>query len=235
MTAKTTGKVLFITGASSGIGRATAMAAIADGWQLGLMARRKDALIELRDTLGTDKVEIFAGDATQLDEQYSAVEQCIARFGRLDAAFANAGTGINIPGTENGDPDEWERMLAINIHGVLWTAKATLPHLRKTKGHFLVTGSMAGRSYHKGSIYSSSKWFVRGFALNLAAEMDEWGGRCTEIAPGMVNTAFFDTPKPDKLMPEDIAASVMFALNAPARANVREIFVMPTEGRDTPQ
>ncbi|MEM9808311.1 MAG: SDR family NAD(P)-dependent oxidoreductase [Cyanobacteria bacterium P01_D01_bin.56] len=196
------------------------------------MSRSKDALVELRDTLGADKVDIFAGDATQLDVQYAAVEQVVTRFGRLDAAFANAGTGINTPGTEKGDPQEWEHMLAINIHGVLWTAKATLPHLRKTKGHFVVTGSMAGRSYHKGSIYSSSKWFVRGFALNLSAEMDEWGGRCTEIAPGMVNTAFFDTPKPDKLMPEDIAASVMFALNAPARANVREIFVMPTERPD---
>ena len=222
-------KVLFITGASSGIGRATATAANDSGWKLGLMARREEALVELRDTLSADNVDIFVGDATQREVQNAAVEQLVARFGRLDAAFANAGVGINTPGTENGDPEEWERMLAINIHGLLWTAKATLPHLRKTKGHFLMTGSMAGRSYHKGSIYSVSKWFVRGFALNLAAEMDEWGGRCTEIAPGMVNTAFFDTPKPDKLMPEDIAASVMFALNAPARANVREIFVMPTE------
>ncbi|MEO1444716.1 MAG: SDR family oxidoreductase [Cyanobacteria bacterium J06635_11] len=225
-------KVLFITGASSGIGRATAIAAIDSGWRLGIMSRNKDALVELQGTLGADKVDICVGDATQLAAQYAAVEQVVERFGRIDAAFANAGVGINTPGTENGDPKEWERMLAININGVLWTAKATLPHLRKHKGHFLVTGSMAGRSYHKGSIYSSSKWFVRGFALNLAAEMDEWGGRCTEIAPGMVNTAFFDTPKPDKLMPEDIAASVMFALNAPARANVREIFVMPTEHPD---
>lgn len=225
-------KVLFITGASSGIGRATAIAAIDSGWKLGLMARREDALTALRDKLGTDNVEICIGDATQLASQSSAVEQVVERFGRLDAAFANAGVGINTPGTEKGDPEEWARMLAININGVLWTAKATLPHLRKSQGHFLVTGSMAGRSYHKGSIYSSSKWFVRGFALNLAAEMDEWGGRCTEIAPGMVNTAFFDTPKPDKLMPEDIAASVMFALNAPARANVREVFVMPTERKD---
>ncbi|MEL7086220.1 MAG: SDR family oxidoreductase [Cyanobacteria bacterium J06597_1] len=229
MDAENTDKVLFITGASSGIGRATAIAAIASGWRLGLMARSQDTLVKLQETLGADRVDIFAGDATQLDTQYAAVNQLVERFGRLDAAFANAGTGINTPGTENGDPEEWERMLAINIHGVLWTAKATLPHLRQTKGHFLVTGSMAGRSYHKGSIYSSSKWFIRGFALNLAAEMDEWGGRCTEIAPGMVNTAFFNTPKPDKLMPEDIASAVMFALNAPARANVREIFVMPTE------
>ncbi|MEM9694933.1 MAG: SDR family NAD(P)-dependent oxidoreductase, partial [Myxococcota bacterium] len=157
-----------------------------------------------------------------------AVEQLIARFGQLDAAFANAGTGVNQPGTEKGDPDEWNTMLDINIRGVLWTAKVTLPHLRERKGHFLVTGSVAGRRAAKGSIYSSSKWFVHGFAQNLAGEMAEWDGRCTEILPGMVDTPFFDDPKPDKLQPEDIASAVMFALDAPARANVREIFVMPT-------
>lgn len=220
--------VLFITGASSGIGRATARAAVAAGWRVGLMARRESALVELRDTLGGDHVEIYAGDATQLAAQQAAIEQVVTRFGQLDAAFANAGTGINKPGTENGDPEEWRSMIEINVFGVLWTAKAALPHLRKTKGHFVVTGSVAGRSHHKGSIYSSSKWFVHGFAQNLAAEMEQWEGRCTEIMPGMVDTAFFDNPKPDKLMPEDIAASVMFALQAPRRANVREIFITPT-------
>ncbi len=222
-------KVLFITGASSGIGRATAEAAVADGWRVGLMARRESALVELRDKLGADKTDIFAGDATSLDAQVAAVAQVVARFGQLDAAVANAGMGINTPGTENGDPEEWKQVVDINILGVLWTAKATLPHLRPNKGHVVLMSSVAGRSHHRGSIYSSSKWFVHGFGLNLAAEMAEWGGRCTTIAPGMVNTPFFDNPKPDKLMPEDIASSVMFALNAPRRANVREIFVMPTD------
>lgn len=143
------------------------------------MSRREENLIELRDMIGADKVDIFAGDATKLDVQYAAVEQLFARFGRLGAAFANTGTGISNPDTENGDSEEGERMVVININGVVRTAKATLPHLRKAKGHFVVTGSMAGRSCHNGSIYSSAKWFAHGFALNLAAEMDEWGGRCT--------------------------------------------------------
>lgn len=222
-------KVLFITGASSGIGEATAEAAVRDGWRVGLMARREDALGQIRERLGADKVQVLPGDATQFEAQSAAVETLIERFGQLDAAFANAGAGINRPGTENGDPEEWKRVVNINILGVLWTAKATLRHLRRTKGHFVLTSSVAGRTFHKGSIYSSSKWFVHGFGLNLAEEMAEWGGRCTTISPGMVNTPFFDNPKPDKLMPEDVAASVMFALNAPARANVREVFVMPTD------
>ena len=222
-------KTLFITGASSGIGRATARAAVADGWSVALMARREEALNELRDELGAKHVEVIAGDATSLDAQRSAVEQTLERWGKLDAAFANAGTGVSTPGTEGGDPEEWRSMVDINVMGVLWTAKATLPHLRETKGHFVVTGSVAGRMNPAGSIYSATKWFVNGFGSNLAGEMAKWGGRCTTISPGMVNTPFFDDPKPDKLHPEDIASSVLYALNAPRRANVREVYIMPTQ------
>ena len=87
---------------------------------------------------------------------------------------------------------------------------------------------MAGRTWHKGSIYSSSKWFAYGFGLNLANEMAEWQGRCTTICPGMVNTPFFDTAKPDKLDAKDVADAVMYAVNADPRNNVREVFLMPT-------
>ncbi|MCY0154415.1 SDR family NAD(P)-dependent oxidoreductase [Hoeflea alexandrii] len=80
-----------------------------------------------------------------------------------------------------------------------------------------------------GSVYGASKWFVHGYAGNLAEEMKEWGGRCTVIAPGMVNTAFFDEEKPDKLQPEDVADAVIFALEAKQRNTVREIFLMPSD------
>ena len=221
-------RVLFITGASSGIGRATAHAAVGAGWRVGLLARRTDALEEIREELGHDQVEVLAGDATSIDAQRHAVERLAERFGRVDAAFANAGVGIDKPGTEDGDPDEWRRVIDLNVLGVLWTAKVTLPHLRRTQGHFVVTGSVAGRTAGRGSIYSASKWFVHGFGQNLANEMQGWGGRCTIIAPGMVDTPFFDQPKPDKLAAEDIANAVMFALEAPPRANVRELLIVPT-------
>ena len=116
-------KVLFITGASSGIGRATAKKAVAADWKVGLMARRESALVELRDELGNDNVAVYAGDATKLEAQVKAVDQLVERFGQLDAAFANAGVGIDKPGTENGDPEEWRKMIDINILGVLWTAQ----------------------------------------------------------------------------------------------------------------
>jgi NADP-dependent 3-hydroxy acid dehydrogenase YdfG len=145
-----------------------------------------------------------------------------------NVAFANAGTGISQPGTEMGDPEEWKRVVDINVNALLWTAKLTLPHLREQKGHFILTSSVAGRTLHKGSIYGASKWFAYGFGINLAEEMAEWGGRCTTICPGMTNTPFFDQPKTDKLMPEDVADAVMFAVNANPRNNVREVYLMPT-------
>lgn len=218
---------LLITGASSGIGAATARAAAAAGWNVALIARSADRLDALADEIGDGALPIPA-DATDLAAQERAVARTVERFGGLDAAFANAGMGLSTPGTEAGDPAEWRRMVDVNILALLYTARAALPELRRAKGHLVLTGSAAGRTHIKGSIYGATKWFVHGYAGNMAAEMREWGGRCTVVAPGMVDTPFFDEAKPDKLKPEDVAAAVVFALNQPPRADVREIHLMPT-------
>ena len=182
-------KTLFITGASSGIGAATAKAAAAAGWNVGLFARSEDKLNALVDEIG-------------------------------DQAMAQGGT-------EKGDPEDWKSMVDLNVMGALYTAHAAMPHLRKTTGQYMVTGSAAGRRHIKGSIYGATKFFIHGFAGNLADEMAEWGGRCMVVSPGMVNTAFFDEAKPDKLQPDDVASAVMHALEAPAHVAVREIHLMP--------
>ncbi|ABC63531.1 SDR family oxidoreductase [Erythrobacter litoralis] len=221
-------KTLLITGASSGIGAATAKAAAAAGWNVALLARSGDKLTDLANEIGDAALPIQA-DVTDRGEVTSAVERTVDRFGALDAVFANAGTGVNNPGIETGDPQEWHDMIHVNILAVLYTAHATLPELRKTKGNFIVTGSKAGREHFKGSVYSATKWFVHGFAGNLAEEMREFGGRCCVISPGMVNTEFFDEPKPTKLQPEDVADAVVFALNQPDTSAVREIHMMPND------
>lgn len=221
-------KVLLITGASSGIGRATAFAAAKSGYKLALVARRENKLKEIVDEIGDDKAIALPADITKLEELGKAIHKTIDKFGKIDAVFANAGKGLEKPGTENGDPGEWSEMIDLNVKALLYTAKMTLPHLRHTKGHFLITSSVAGKIYLPGSVYGASKWFASGFGHNLAREMKEWGGRCTIICPGMVDTEFFDEPKPDKLKPEDIADAVVFALNAPHHSTVREIEVMPT-------
>lgn len=222
----TQGKTLFITGASSGIGAQTARQAVDAGWNVGLFARSEDKIATLAKDFG-DKAVALPGDVADRDAQAQALDTLAAKFGGIDAVFANAGTGVTAAGTQNGDPDEWHDMIHANVMGVLYTAHAALPHLQKTKGHYVVTGSAAGRRHIKGSIYGATKWFVHGFAGNLAEEMTEWGGRCTVISPGMVDTEFFDEADASRLHPSDVADAVMHALTAPGRADVREIHIMP--------
>ena len=221
-------KTLLITGASTGIGAATARAAANAGWNVALLARSQDALERLAEEIG-DTALALPCDITDREQLDKAVERAVNHFGGLDAVYANAGTGVSKPGIEKGDPEEWHAMIHLNVLAVLTTAHATLPHLRKTKGHFVVTGSKAGRDHLKGSVYGATKWFVQGFAGNLAEEMREWGGRCTVITPGMVDTPFFDEPKPEKIQPEDVANAVIFALEKPDTASVREIHIMPND------
>lgn len=221
-------KVVLITGASSGIGEATAKTLVNNGHKVILTARSEHKLTALVDELGADNALAIAADATDFNELENVVVKGVEKYGRLDVAFANAGMGVNAAGTENGDIDEWRKMLDININALLYTAKLTLPHLRKSTGHFILTSSAAGRIALKGSVYGATKWFAYGFGQNLAEEMKEWQGRCTTIAPGMVNTPFFDEAKPDKLDPTDVADAVLFAIEANPRCNVRELFLMPT-------
>ena len=221
--------VIAITGASSGIGEATAERLVNEGFSVALIARTEAKLLQLVEKLGEGSAYPIVADVSDyeaLEQAFQAIEK---RFGRIDGVFANAGTGASSPGIEQGDVKDWDTMLGANVNGLLYTAKASLPILRKTQGHFIITSSVAGRVALNGSVYGASKWFAYGFCLNLAEEMREWGGRCTTICPGMVNTPFFDEPKEDKLQPEDIANAVMFALSASDSSCVREVYVMPTK------
>ena len=219
-------KTLFITGASSGIGAATAHAAVASGWNVALMARSEDKLRSLQNELG-DAAAIFPGDVTQEADLLRATSGAVDRVGGIEAVFATAGRGLSKPGTEGGDLDDIRGMIDLNITGLVMTARATLPELRKTQGTLVLTGSAAGRRHIAGSIYGATKWFVHGYAGNMAEEMREWGGRCAVVAPGIVDTPFFDQGAPDKLQPEDVANAVIQIIDAPKRAAIREIFLMP--------
>jgi hypothetical protein len=221
-------KVMLITGASSGIGEATARKAAEQNYKLILTARREKVLQQMVSEFGDDNAIAIAADVTDFEALKKVVESGVNKFGRLDVAFANAGAGVSQPGTEQGDVKEWDAMINLNINALLYTAKLTLPYLRNSTGHFMMMGSAAGRNTIKGSIYGATKWFVHGFANNLAEEMKEWNGRCTTIAPGMVNTPFFDEPKTDKLDPDDVAEAVLYAASANSRNTVREIYLMPS-------
>lgn len=221
-------KVILITGATSGIGQAVAIRAASEGHQLIITGRREDKLNEIVDVIGEQHALAVVADATDYKQLEKVVAQGVKHWGRLDVAYANAGIGVDQAGAEKGNPEEWDQVIDINVKALLWTAHLTLPHLRKQKGHFILTSSVAGKIALPGSVYGASKWFAYGFGQNLAQEMAEWDGRCTSICPGMVNTAFFDEPKPDKLDPKDVADAVMFAINADPKSNIREVTLMPT-------
>lgn len=220
--------VLLITGASSGIGAATARAAAAEGWRLALAARSVDRLEALVAELGADRACAIACDVSDWDDQQRMADAALRRFGRIDAVFANAGTGGRPGGFSAAPVESWRQMVDVNILGVAYTLRATLEHVKAARGHVLITGSIAGRRVLAGSMYAATKWAVSAIGYALREELRGTGMRVTLIEPGMVDTPFFDDPKPDALRPEDVARAVLYALGQPAGVDVHELVVLPT-------
>ena len=221
-------RVLLITGASSGIGAATARAAAEAGFRLALLARSKDKLDALVDEIGDERALALGCDVGDLAEQERAVAAAVERFGRLDAVFANAGRGGTPGGFAGADPESWEAMMRTNVLGVAYTIRAGLEALKASRGHVVLTGSVAGRRTIGGSMYGVSKWAVTAIGYNLREELRGTGVRVTLIEPGMVDTPFFDEKKPDALQPDDVARAVVFALTQPQGCELHEIQVLPT-------
>lgn len=221
-------RVLLITGASSGIGAATARAASRKGYKLVLAARSLGKLETISQEFGPENVLTARVDVTSLDDQQAMVEQALERFGRIDAVFANAGRGGSPGGFSGADHKAWRDMILTNVYGVGLTVQATLPALRQSRGHMLLTGSAAGRATIPGSMYSATKWAVTGIGYNLREELRGSGIRVTLIEPGMVDTPFFDEPPEHALADRDIANAVLYALGQPAHVDVNEILVRPT-------
>jgi NADP-dependent 3-hydroxy acid dehydrogenase YdfG len=155
----------------------------------------------------------------------------IERFGAIDAVLANAGRGGSSGGYSEGDPDVWREMILVNVYGLALTLRATLAHLKASKGHLLITSSNAGRRPLPGSVYGATKWAATAMGYNVRGELQGTGVRVTVIEPGLVDTPFFDEPKPDALRPDDIARLVLFALEQPESVNLHEMVVTPTVQR----
>ncbi|MGF1461481.1 MAG: SDR family oxidoreductase [Leptolyngbyaceae cyanobacterium] len=221
-------RTLLITGASSGIGAATARQAAARNFNLALAARSTDKLEKLAQTLETDNVKTFACDVTDYAAQEKLIADAVAAFGSVDAVFANAGSGGEPGGFSSAPVESWQRIVNTNILGVAYTLRASLGEIKKHRGHVIITSSIAGRRTLSGSMYSASKWAVSAIGYNLREELRGTGVRVTLIEPGMVDTPFFDDPKPDALRPDDVARTVLFALSQPPSVDISELVVMPT-------
>jgi NADP-dependent 3-hydroxy acid dehydrogenase YdfG len=221
-------RVLVITGASTGIGAATARAAAAEGFSLVLAARSRDKLDALVGELGDDRALAVPTDVTVWQENESLIAAARDRFGRVDAVFANAGFGA-ARGWLKETPEHWREMVLTNVLGAAYTLRAAIQSVTETKGHLLVTGSVAGRRALPGSLYSCTKWAVTAMGEAVRQDLNDTGVRVTVIEPGMVDTPFFDNGAgPGALQPEDIARAVMYAVSQPPHVDVNEILIRPT-------
>ena len=224
--------VLLITGASTGIGAATARHAVEAGWRVVLGARSEDKLEALAAELGGDEQAVFQRcDVTEFADQEALVALALERFGRLDAALANAGFGA-ARGFLKESVEHWKSMIDTNVLGVALTIRATLPHLYEAgAGHVLLTGSVAGRRALPGSLYAATKWAVTAMGEGLRQEIrndrPDAAIRVTLIEPGMVDTPFFDNRPDSALESDDIARAVLYALSQPPHVDVNEILIRP--------
>jgi NADP-dependent 3-hydroxy acid dehydrogenase YdfG len=225
--------VLLITGASSGIGAATARAA-SESHRLVLAARREQAVESLAAELGGEGRAIaLRCDVAEWDQVEAMVGAALESFGRIDAVFANAGFGAT-RGFLEESPEHWRSMILTNVLGVALTIRATLPQmLERGRGDYVITSSTAGRRPLPGSLYSATKHAVTAIGHALRQELrqmhDANAIRVTLIEPGMVDTPFFDAGAPDwALRDEDIAEAVLYALERPERVEINEVLVVPT-------
>ena len=220
--------VLVITGASTGIGAATARRAAEFGYRVVLAARSEDKLEQLAEELGgADRALAVRCDVADWEDQQALVAAALDRFGRLDAYFANAGFGAK-RGFLEESVEHWKSMIDTNVLGAALSIRASLPHFReRNRGHMILTSSVAGRRALPGSLYSATKHAVTAMGEALRQEVSDTDIKVTLIEPGMVDTPFFESRPTGALEPDDIARAVMFALTQPAHVDVNEVLVRP--------
>ena len=232
-------KVVLITGASSGIGAATAKALAKLGCRLTLAARREDRLEKLASSLPTETL-CLKTDVTSAEDITRMVDQTVAHFGRIDVLFANA--GLYIPGkAAEGDPDTWAQLIDVNINGVLRSVRAVLPQMMAQKsGDILVTSSISGFvDIHWEPVYSASKHAVQSFVHTLRRQVARHNIRVGAVAPGMVanelwgfeDQAEIDTKVKEhaSLTSEDVAEAVVFMLSRPPHVTIRDLVLLPQQ------
>jgi len=220
--------VFLITGASSGIGAATARQAALAGWRLVLAARSQEKLDALADELGgAERALAVRCDVTDWDAQQRLAALALETYGQIDAVFANAGFG-GARGFLADTPENWREMVLTNVYGAALTLRATIPALKRSRGHLLLTSSVAGRRALPGSFYSCTKHAVTAMGEAARLDLNGSGVRVTLIEPGVVDTPFFERRPSAALLDDDIARAVMYALAQPPHVDVNEILIRPT-------
>ncbi|MGB7395581.1 MAG: SDR family oxidoreductase [Pricia sp.] len=239
-------KTVIITGASSGIGEATALKLSKGGANVVLTARREDRLKELEDKITQQggRALVVTGDVTKKSDWENVVDKTKEEFNTIDVLINNAGL-MPLSYIEKFKTDEWEQMIDVNIKGVLNGVAAVLPTMIENKrGHIINISSSAAHNYFPGgAVYCATKSAVKMFTEGLRQELaPEYGINVTSIEPGAVSTELMDTITDEDVMEEmkemqkmtfleseDIAEAIHYSLAQPARANINDVFIMPTE------
>jgi NADP-dependent 3-hydroxy acid dehydrogenase YdfG len=242
--AELSGQVVAITGASSGIGEATALACAGAGAAVALAARRSDRIEELAGRIVGDgrRALAVASDVGEEDQARAFVERAHAELGRLDVLINNAGVMLLGP-IENAPTEEWRRMIHANVFGVLYCTHAALPIMRaQGSGHIVNVSSVAGRFARAGSgVYNLTKFGVGAFSESLRQEGVGIGVRVTTIEPGAVATELAGHNRPEvleqmrrrfegvtPLSSQDIAEAILYAISQPANVSINEVLVRPS-------
>ena len=251
MTRRLDGTVALVTGASSGIGEATALALAAEGAAVAVAARRRDRLEDLAQRIEADggRVLVLEADVTQEAQARGAVEQTVSELGRLDTLVNNAGVMLLGP-MEQAPLEEWQRMVELNVLGLLYCAHAALPHLLSAAqdgprqvADMVNISSVAGRIARTGSgVYNATKFGVGAFSESLRQEVTKRHVRVSLVEPGAVETELAGHNRPEvqegmrarfadmeRLQAEDISDAITYVVTRPRRMAVNEILVRPTE------
>jgi clavulanate-9-aldehyde reductase len=244
MSVDLSGKVVAVTGASSGIGEATALACAQAGAAVALAARRSDRIEALAARIEQDggRAVAIATDVGEEDQARAFVERAASELGRLDVLVNNAGVMLLGP-IADAPTEEWRQMIHANVFGVLYCTHAALPIMRsQNSGHIVNVSSVAGRFARAGSgVYNLTKFGVGAFSESLRQEAVEMGVRVTVIEPGAVATELPDQNRPEiqemirgvladvePLESADIAAGILYAIGSPPNVAVNEILIRPS-------
>jgi ribitol 2-dehydrogenase len=231
------GKTALVTGASSGIGRATALALASEGVRLAISGRSRERLEEVAAEAGPGTV-VLAADLTRPREIDTAVATARDALGHFDILFANA--GLYIPGdVAEGDPDAWDELLTVNVNAVFRLVRAILPDMiARQSGDIVVTSSVSGhQAIQWEPVYSASKHAIQSFVHGLRRQVAAHNVRVGAVAPGMVLNPLWGYTDPaaiDRdvaarkgLRSEDVADAVVFMLTRPANATIRDLVILP--------
>ena len=251
MSRRLDGTVALVTGASSGIGEATARLLASEGAAVALVARRRERLEQLATEIGAQggRAAVVEADITQAEAAREAVERTVRELGRLDVLVNNAGVMLLGP-IVDAPAEEWERMVRINVLGLLHTTHAALPHLLRAAeqeprrvADVVNVSSVAGRVARSGSgVYNLTKFGVVAFGESLRQEVTRRHVRVSTVEPGAVETELTDHLRPEireqtaqrfanmeRLQSEDIADAITYVVTRPRRMAVNELLVRPTE------